>query len=195
MHQNEIKHYGVKGMKWGVIRSKEGRSDARQSRKLKRHVAASKKHLKETGRSYVDDDLAYKESANTYKKVLSKPSFNKTKKRELIEEASREMTESGARLLKSRAEFNRAKRIYNNAADEFKKHTDDMLKKYGSENVRQLSTKTLKLGKGYTEEVLKTSLTLSEIPIIGTMYNGRYIGQKEYEDRMQNIDREADKRY
>ena len=195
MQQNELQHDGVKGMKWGIIRSKQGRSDARQSRKLKRHVAAAKKHLKETGRSYVEDDLDYKESANEYKKALSKPSFSKEKKRERVEEASKELTESGARLVKSRGEFNRSKRIYNDAADAFKKHTDEMLTKYGSENVQQVSTKTLKIAKGYTEEVLKTGITLSDIPLIGSMYNGRYIGRMEYEDRMRNINKKADERY
>ena len=191
----ELKHYGVKGMKWGVIRSKEGRADARQSRKLKRHVAASKKNLKEKAQLHDDDNKKYDDATENYKKELSRPSFNKAVKRERVNEASKLLSAAGDKMVRSKADLKRASKIYKEDADAFKEHTDLMMKKYGEENVRSLSTKTLKVGSTFVDNVLKTGLTLSELPIIGTYYNGRYIGKREYTERVGAIEEKSNERY
>lgn len=33
------------------------------------------------------------------------------------------------------------------------------------------------------------------LPLVGTLYTGHYIGQKDYEDRMNRRDEDANKRY
>lgn len=195
-YSNELYHYGVKGMKWGVIRSsKELRSDRRTARKMKRHLAADKKNLRIKGKMHDKDMENYDEADKNYRKQLSKPSLSASKKRERIEEASKALTKAGDTMTKSRSDLNRAERIYDADEKKYRNHIDSMVKKYGSESVKNISTKDYNVGKTHVKEMIKTGVTLADLPIVGSYYSGRYVGGKEYDDRIKTIDKVADSRY
>lgn len=193
---DSLQHHGVKGMKWGVRRSsKELRSDRRTARTMKRHLAADKKNLKTKGRILDDYEDSYEEAQKEYQKQLSRPSLSRAKKLERIKEASDNLSVSGKDLEKHKSEFLRAERIYDADEKALKKHVDSMIKKHGSDEVKKLSYKEIELGEYYTKEVVKTGLTIADLPVVGTIYSGRYTADREFEDRTSRIDEAASKRY
>ena len=89
----------------------------------------------------------------------------------------------------------RADRIYDSDAKRYMNHIDGLVKKYGQENVNSIKTKEYRLGEEYTKELIKTGITLYDLPLIGTYLSGKYIGNREAEDRRASIDEAANKRY
>lgn len=194
-YKHELYHYGVLGMKWGVRRTPEQLAAERTTKKLKRNVAAGYRNLKNKGKLAAADELEYNTKHKNLQKELSRPALSQRKKRERIEEAERVVTEAGAKHLKSQAEYKRAERIYDSDVKALKKHVNDMIAKYGEDSVNALKTKTVVIGDAYVKEKVKTGITLSDLPLIGTYTSGKYIGARDYADRRERIDREAERRY
>lgn len=194
-YSSELYHYGVIGMKWGVRRTPEQLADNRTTKRLKRNVSAGYRNLKVKGKLAAEDELAYKSKHETLRKELSRPALSQRKKLERIEEAEREVTNAGAKHIKSQAEYKRAERIYDSDVSALKNHVNSMIEKYGEESVGRIKTKTVTIGNAYVKEKVKTGITLSNLPLIGTYTSGKYIGQRDYDDRRERIDREAERRY
>lgn len=112
-----------------------------------------------------------------------------------MDEAAANLTKAGEELEKRRADLNRAERIYNKDAEALFKHVDDMTKKYGSENVKSLDTKKVKLGEYYSIDAIKTGVTVADMPLVGRWYSGNYTSKQEYQDRLDTIKRRANDRY
>ena len=58
-----------------------------------------------------------------------------------------------------------------------------------------LKTKDVEIGESFIKEKIKTGITVANLPLVGTLYTGHYVGQKDYEDRMNRRDEDANKRY
>lgn len=70
MSEQELQHYGVVGMKWGVIRSKQkSRSNARLKSKALKYDVKSNKLTKKSEKAHMKDDL---ESSNRAIKKATK---------------------------------------------------------------------------------------------------------------------------
>ena len=182
-HYDELFHYGVKGMKWGVIRWK----DKRARRKLTRQTAAAKKNLKSEGERYSNERSNYDSAANRYESALKKVAFTKRSrlaKQEAVEEARDDLTEAGNRLAKVKSDFDRAERLYDKTSSKLSDHVNRMISEYGEENVKSLKVQDYDIGRHYVKEMVKTGITIANLPIIGTKYTGRYVGENEYEDRI-----------
>ena len=195
---DELMHYGVKGMKWGVRKDEKAkayRSDRRTTKKLKRHLAADKKNLITKGRIHDADADEYEEAEYNYKKTVSKPAFNQKAKRERIREASENLTRAGSKAAKTLSDLNRAERIYDEDAKTLRTHIDKMINDYGSENVKALKTRDMSLGRHYTKNVIKTGITLADLPVLGTLYTGNYVSKREQADREERLNEAANKRY
>lgn len=198
-------HHGIKGQKWGVRRTEaqlarvrgalERMSDNSARKSAKRHVAAAKKNLKNQAKLAADADVEYGKAHSVYRKAVSATAFNQRKKRERIKEASEQVSEAGKSVEKSRAEYLRAKRIYDEDARVYRERVQNMMDKYGPNSVSAIKTKEVQYAKNYVEEVIKTGLTIAELPVIGSWYSGNYISKKDYADRMDLIDEQAKKRY
>lgn len=207
---DELYHHGIKGMRWGVRRFqnedgtltaqgrqryKDYRSDQSTRRSLTRHVAADKKNLKARGEAMNEVTKNYNDAQEQMRKASSKVFISRKKRQELVDEAAANLTKAGEELEKRRADLNRAERIYNKDAEALFKHVDDMTKKYGSENVKSLDTKKVKLGEYYSIDAIKTGVTVADIPLVGRWYSGNYTSKQEYQDRLDTIKRRANDRY
>lgn len=207
---DELYHWGIKGMKWGVRRFqnpdgtltaqgkqryKDYKSDQSTRRSLTRHVAADKKNLKARGEAMNEVRKNYDEAEEQMRKASSKVFISRKKRDALIDEASSNLTKAGEELEKRQADLNRAERIYNKDAEALFKHVDDMTRKYGSDNVKSLDTKKIKLGEYYTIDAIKTGITVADMPLVGRWYSGNYTSRQEYEDRRETIKRLANDRY
>ena len=205
-----ICHWGVKGQKWGVRRYqnpdgtltpagkqryKEYKSDNKTRRVLSRHVAADKHNLRDKGRAMNDARVKYDEAGREYRKASSAVFISRKKRDEWLKEASDNLSKVGENLEKRESDLERAKRLYNKDAEALKKHVDNMAKKYGSENVKGIDTNTIKLGKYYTMEVIKTGASLADMPFVGRWYSGYYTSGEEYNDRKETIKRKSQDRY
>lgn len=207
---DELYHHGIKGMRWGVRRFqnedgtltaqgrqryKDYRSDQSTRRSLTRHVAADKKNLKARGEAMNEVTKNYNDAQEQMRKASSKVFISGKKRQELVDEAAANLTKAGEELEKRRADLNRAERIYNKDAEALFKHVDDMTKKYGSENVKSLDTKKVKLGEYYSIDAIKTGVTVADMPLVGRWYSGNYTSKQEYQDRLDTIKRRANDRY
>lgn len=207
---DELYHHGIKGMRWGVRRFqnedgtltaqgrqryKDYRSDQSTRRSLTRHVAADKKNLKARGEAMNEVTKNYNDAQEQMRKASSKVFISRKKRQELVDEAAANLTKAGEELEKRRADLNRAERIYNKDAEALFKHVDDMTKKYGSENVKSLDTKKVKLGEYYSIDAIKTGVTVADMPLVGRWYSGNYTSKQEYQDRLDTIKRRANDRY
>lgn len=207
---DELYHHGIKGMRWGVRRFqnedgtltaqgrqryKDYRSDQSTRRSLTRHVAADKKNLKDRGEAMNEVTKNYNDAQEQMRKASSKVFISRKKRQELVDEAAANLTKAGEELEKRRADLNRAERIYNKDAEALFKHVDDMTKKYGSENVKSLDTKKVKLGEYYSIDAIKTGVTVADMPLVGRWYSGNYTSKQEYQDRLDTIKRRANDRY
>lgn len=207
---DELYHHGIKGMRWGVRRFqnedgtltaqgrqryKDYRSDQSTRRSLTRHVAADKKNLKARGEAMNEVTKNYNDAQEQMRKASSKVFISRKKRQELVDEANANLTKAGEELEKRRADLNRAERIYNKDAEALFKHVDDMTKKYGSENVKSLDTKKVKLGEYYSIDAIKTGVTVADMPLVGRWYSGNYTSKQEYQDRLDTIKRRANDRY
>lgn len=181
-----LEHYGVKGMKWGVVRSKyksmrERGLDKRNYKRSKRNLAAAKRNVKEKGKMLDTSLDKVDEAEKTYKKALSKTTlpWNKQKKYDAINAALKDVEKAHTDAEGYQKNFKRAERIHKEAASKYAENTNYMIGKYGSKSAKSLSVKNMKAGKRYIGEVYKTGITLADIPVFGNMYVGKFVSREE----------------
>ena len=137
----------------------------------------------------------YRTAEANFQKELRRPSLSRSKKQARIEDSSKILSNVGKKYEKAQGDMLRADRIYDSDAKRYMNHIDGLVKKYGQENVNSIKTKEYRLGEEYTKELIKTGITLYDLPLIGTYLSGKYIGNREAEDRRASIDEAANKRY
>lgn len=215
-YESELYHHGVKGQKWGrrrwqnpdgtltpagrarmeaQTRAVERSEDEAQRSSLTRHAAASARNLRMRSRMHDASEEVYNTARDAYNKELRRPSLFMRKKQERVKAASDVLRDAGERATETMGERNRAERIYDADVKALKDHVDGMIKKYGSDSVAEVRTRTRELGENYTKEMVRTGVTLANLPIIGQMYTGRYVAPLEEADRRKKIKEHSEKRF
>lgn len=207
---DELYHYGVLNMKWGrrrfqdysgkltaegKARYKQYKQDRKEVKTISRHVTASRKNLATRTKMQDSDRSDYLSAQKNLKKETGRIRLSQKKKREDIRIATDALTSAGAKWERSKAEMDRAERIYDSDASELRRRVNDMAEKYGSKTVKTIKTKTVEMGEHYTKDVIKNGVTLASLPIIGTKYSSKYISGRDRADREERISKRSTDRY
>lgn len=177
---SELKHYGVKGMKWGVRKDRPTSFERKRRKQLTKELAAAQKNLKEKskandalGRNAISSEHKFDVELN--KRVLP---WNRKKQDVKIEAAGRRFDKAVEQSLAAKERYEKAKEYEDKASNELVTYVNDLTKKYGKETVKQLGVKLVNIGKDYQDvnrlvPMVKTGLVAENIPIIGERTKAR----------------------
>lgn len=198
---SELKHYGVKGMKWGVRkdRDKPSYGERRQVRKLKGAYKSAVKGVQRRTEMADDDRTALARSEKAYETIQKKGrGFTKATREQRdrdVQNAELDVNRRNEALKKAEINQRRAQMIMNDRTKELADYVNSLNEKYGKEKVKQLElrSKPLKAGSQYVlENVYKTGIRVQDFPVIGRQIVGKQLAQWEeeyrYKERVANED-------
>lgn len=206
MEENELQHYGIIGMKWGIRRTPEqlGHAPKSERKMFKKQVKADKKQWRSNRRKTAIAQKEYVKAAKGYSEIKSVAEskmgevekayskmvmpWNRKKKQEEINRLNKELEGILKRSEIDAGRMKRAEELLDQQIDETLSFVDKCMEKYGSDNVKQMKPKMIADGKSYAREGLKTGINTSNIPFIGQYVSGKQIAEWSREWQAQLMD-------
>lgn len=153
-----------------------------------RHLAADKKLVKQYSDTVNEHQSAIDAANKEYSRVASTPMFNKKKKAQMLQDASDTIDTMTRQALPHIADLERAKSIYAEDLAKAQSFINDVNAKYGNTRIKDIQfVYDKKSGMSFA----KTGVTLSNLPIFGTMYSGNYTAKREAEKRAEETTQRA----
>lgn len=188
--RDELCHYGILGQKWGIRRfqpyprgytgdgkeigaaqRKQNKRDIRSIKKGAkphiRNVSAAEKNLKVKGRLSDASETRYDEAYEAYQNAQKKFSFSKKKKQAAIGDALVNLNRADNNRQIPLRELGIAEELYDTRVKEYKTYLKDMQNKFKNITINDIESKDIEIGEHYTKNMLRTGLTISNLPLIG----------------------------
>lgn len=149
---------------------------------------------------YIQNDISEADDSIEHYGVLGMKwgvhrSLDKSGRDEAIRSTQKDLDRAIKNRESSREAYLRAERIYKNNQSKFNSMAETMKAKYGKDSVKDYSTKQIAQGEEWTNNVIKFGLNITDLPLLGNKYNGKYITNEVVNDRMKNLDKSTSKRY
>lgn len=208
MYNDELYHHGILGQKWGVRRFQDlsgkltklgkermNRDERKTVNSMKRQVAADVRYMNVAGRMADAAKGEHKSMSEQYSRVLTEPVYSRGSSLLRLDRASKRLSEAGARLEETQSNYIRAKRIYKEDVDKYLSKVQEMDAKYGTSKLDKISEKQIQIGENYTATVIRTGITLANLPVIGRYQTAKLAGARDYEERTKIIDKKSGMHY
>lgn len=202
--KNELTHYGVLGMKWGIRRTPEQLShrptkeERKERKRLTKDLAAAQQNLKSKTKVTQSAREMGSNADSTYEKAIKRSAIlygGKERKEKAVIDAAERFDKLYQMMEFPESRKLRAEDIYKEKRKDLVDYVDALTKEYGAENVKQLKTKTVYTGKTflvrkrdrlselYVKDMIRTGIRTENIPIIGSNKTGKKVTAWEKEQR------------
>lgn len=208
----ELKHYGVKGMKWGVRKERKPsptKAERKERKRLTKDLAAAQQSLKARTKATQSARELVEGSDDSYEKALRKSAVfygGKANKEKAVVKASDRFDKLYTMLEKPESRKVRSEDAVKEKRKALEDYVSSLSEKYGSENVKQLKTKDVYTGKKFMVSkkdridelyvnMVRTGFVAENIPVIGARATGKKVASWEKAQREDLLKKRATARY